>query len=53
MSEASGVQVGGFYAKPATGEWQLSFPDGSSGGRLSAPSRQAEPETVEVCFGGL
>ncbi|KAL6484833.1 hypothetical protein MHYP_G00068780 [Metynnis hypsauchen] len=40
------------YVKAATGEWWLGFPDGSSAGRLSAPSRQAEPETVEVCVSG-
>lgn len=40
------------YVGAATGEWWLGFPDGSSGGTLSAPSQQAEPETVEVCMGG-
>lgn len=47
---ARGVWCAGrcIYVKATTGEWRLSFPDGSSAGRLSAPSRQAEPETVEV-----
>lgn len=40
------------YVGAATGEGCLGFPDGSSGGTLSAPSQQAEPETVEVCMGG-
>lgn len=40
------------YVGAATGEWRLGFPDGSSGGILSPPSQQAEPETVEVCMGG-
>ncbi|XDV30626.1 hypothetical protein PO909_033498 [Leuciscus waleckii] len=40
------------YVGAATAEWWLGFPDGSSGGILSAPSQQAEPETVEVCMGG-